>query len=109
MSTIQRIRITSCDSLNNKTPAIAAPVAPIPVQTAYAVPIGISFTDFDNKTKLATIATPVPIVGHNFVKPSVNFSPTAHPISNNPAMKRYIQANILYYPLIFHLNVSSSH
>ena len=37
------------DSPNINTPRIAAPKVPIPVQTAYAVPIGSDLTDKDKK------------------------------------------------------------
>jgi hypothetical protein len=37
---------------------------------------------------LSIRAAPVATVGHSRVKPSVYFSPTAHPISNSPAMKK---------------------
>lgn len=42
----------SADSLKNIIPNIAPPDAPVPVHTAYAIPIGSSFIDNERKRKL---------------------------------------------------------
>src|SRR5687768_1356705 len=42
--------------------------------------------------RLIIIAKTVPTVGHNRVKPSVYFNPTAQPTSSSPAITRMTQA-----------------
>jgi hypothetical protein len=50
---------------------MAVPAAPIPVQTAYAVPTGSVSTAFPRRTKLTISAIAVPAVGIGFENPSV--------------------------------------
>ncbi|SHG48983.1 hypothetical protein SAMN05443144_13019 [Fodinibius roseus] len=72
-------------------------MAPIPVQTAYAIPTGNVFKAKPSKATLRIMETPVKTDGQNFVNPSVYFKPTAQPISNNPATNKYIQDMFLYF------------
>ena len=95
---IKNILMNSFDSPKRIIPSIAVPTAPIPVQIAYAVPIGIDLTAADKKKKLKTIPVTVITLGQSLVNPFVYFNPTAQPISKIPAMKRCIQAML---PQIF--------
>src|SRR3978361_2112924 len=61
------------------------PTAPIPVQTAYAVPNGSERNASVISPKLSAIATRVAAVGQNRVSPSEYFRPNAQAISSNPA------------------------
>jgi hypothetical protein len=79
------ILMTSRDSPNRNMPNIATPTAPMPVHTAYAVPIGIVFMAAESNHKLIAMADTVKSDGTGFVKPSVYLSPIAHPHSNKPA------------------------
>lgn len=49
MNTIQTIRMILMGSLNKIIPNNTVPIVPIPVQIAYAVPIGRLFKDNDKK------------------------------------------------------------
>ena len=60
---------SSFDSPKRTIPSIAVPTAPIPVQTAYAVPTGSSFNEYARSPILITILTIVKTLGQNFVKP----------------------------------------
>jgi hypothetical protein len=79
------------DSSNSNMPKIAVPIAPIPTQTAYAVPTGNDFIAIPSNQTLSTIASTVPTVGQSRVKPSVYFKPIAHTTSNSPAATRIAQ------------------
>ena len=79
------------DSPNKITPAIAVPTAPIPTQTAYAVPTGKDFIAIASNQILVMIAKIVPTVGQSLENPLVYFKPTAQTTSNMPAMTRVIQ------------------
>lgn len=85
MSVMQAMRDAERGSPNIAMPKMATPTAPIPVQTAYPVPTGMVLSACANSAKLPTIATSVPTLGQNLVKPAVNFKPTAQAISSNPA------------------------
>ena len=50
-------------------PQSAVPKTPMPVQTAYTVPIGSVFADIDIRKKLSIRARAVGIVGRIFVNP----------------------------------------
>jgi hypothetical protein len=67
MNAIAVIRAKETGSLNMIIPKIAVPAAPIPVQTAYAVPIGSTFSDQLNREKLPAAKTMKPRLGHSFV------------------------------------------
>src|SRR3546814_426953 len=84
-------------------PRMAVPTAPTPTQTAYAVPTGSDFIAMPSRPRLMTIASTVPTVGHNLVKPSVYFSPIAQPISNSPASTRINQFIIVPSSLLHEL------
>lgn len=71
-------------------PQSTVPTAPIPVQTAYAVPMGSDLAAIPSSPTLMTNAIMVPTLGHKRVNPSVNFRPMAHVISNKAAMIRII-------------------
>jgi len=76
-------------------PAIAVPAAPMPVHTAYEVPIGKPpLIALFRKKKLREIQTMKLSDGHNFVKFSEYFSEIVNPISNNPPMTRNNQGII---------------
>jgi hypothetical protein len=68
------------------------PTAPIPVQTAYAVPKGNERNAIAISPKLSAIATRVAAVGQNLVSPSECFRPKAQAISSKPAAKRAAHA-----------------
>ena len=79
------------DSPSSRIPVMAAPTAPMPVQTAYAVPTGSDRIAQDNNTILTIIAVTVMTLGVRRVKPWVYLRPIAHTTSSRPAMKRMIQ------------------
>jgi hypothetical protein len=66
-------------------PTMMLPTAPIPVQTAYAVPKGSERSASAIKAKLSTIATAVAAVGQNRVSPSEYLRPSAQATSSSPA------------------------
>jgi len=72
--------------LNKTIPKIAVPAAPIPVQTAYAVPIGRVFSDQASNEKLPEAKTKNPMLGQIFVKLFESLSIVAKPTSSNPAV-----------------------
>ena len=89
-------------SLNQRIPTIAVPAAPIPVNIAYAVPIGIVFIALANKKKLIIRNNIVMMDGTSSVKPCASFKPIAHIISVNPAITSRIHANLNH--LIYIIN-----
>lgn len=64
----------------------------MPVQIAYAVPMGNDLSEEASKIKLTAIADIVSAEGSNLLKPSVYLSPTAQQISNSPASIKVNQA-----------------
>lgn len=78
-------------------PKTTVPMAPMPVQIAYADPTGKLLRARPNRATLIIMEMPVKRDGQNFVNPSVYFKPTAQPISNKPAMNKYIQDMISYF------------
>lgn len=92
MSPAQNNRPAVAGSPNKPIPSSTVPTAPIPVQTAYAVPKGRFRKAIPSKKRLAVIDKTVATEGHSFVNPSEYLRPTAQPISNNPARKRISQA-----------------
>jgi len=79
-------------SLSSAMPRIAVPAAPMPTQTAYAVPIGSVRAATASRYMLAMIAAIVKTLGQSLVNPLVYLSPMAQPTSSKPAMMRMIQA-----------------
>jgi hypothetical protein len=92
---IKKSLLKIAGSLNKMMPRLAAPTIPIPVQTAYAVPIGKLFKAVESKKKLAIKAMPVKMLGTGLVQPWVYLSPTAQAISNIPAKIRKSHAEFL--------------
>jgi len=76
-------------SLKYKTPIIKVPAAPIPVHTAYAVPIDISLRESHNKIPLMVIDK-TEIIGPNTLYDGIdaNLRPSGQPISKKPAAIR---------------------
>ena len=77
---------------------MALPIAPIPVQTAYAVPIGNSLVAFTNKIILIVRQIKKPPYQNIEVFPVVSFAlpkQVAKPTSNKPAMINKIQFKII--------------
>ncbi len=72
----------SRDSPNKTIPSAAVPTAPIPVHTAYAVPMGSCFVACPSRITLAVPVASTYTLGHSRVNPCVDFSPTAHATSN---------------------------
>src|SRR6476469_7876823 len=73
-------------------PRRAAPTAPIPTHTPYAVPMGRVFTARPSSATLPSMLRPVRSVGSGRVKPAVYFRPMAQPTSSRPATTRMIHA-----------------
>jgi hypothetical protein len=64
---------------------IAVPAAPIPVQTAYAVPSGIDFIASDKSQKLIVPEIRKSPTKSHFEKPSESFMHDVKPTSKTPA------------------------
>lgn len=64
----------------------------MPVHTAYAIPKGSVLTDKPRNQKLNKLVIMVITEGTSLVKLAEYFNPTAHTISNIPAINRYIHA-----------------
>lgn len=92
----KNILIMDVDSLRNSIPTITVPTAPIAVQQAYAVPKGIPLIACSKKIMLNIRNITVITDGTSFVKPSENFSGTAHNISHIPAIIKYIHEFISF-------------
>jgi hypothetical protein len=92
MKAIAVIRAIETGSLKIIIPKIAVPAAPIPVQTAYAVPIGRTFSDQASREKLPDAKTKNPMLGHIFVKLFESLSIVAKPTSRSPAVMTAIHA-----------------
>lgn len=88
---MQKTLTAALGSPKRSMPIIAVPTAPMPVHTAYAVPIGMDLSEKAMKTMLRTRETIVMAVGSGFVKPSESLRLNAHAISKKPAVKRSIQ------------------
>lgn len=73
-------------SLKYKIPIITVPTAPIPVHTAYAVPIGNSASALFRKIKLNTAQIKKPALHFNTVKFFERFRQVVNPISKQPAI-----------------------
>lgn len=84
----------SVGSLNKIIPMITVPTAPIPVHTAYAVPIGNDNVARYNKNMLMERQTKKPVIHQADVDPVVSLAfpkQVAKPISKKPAMIKRIQ------------------
>mgnify|MGYP007004945804 CR=1 FL=1 len=92
MKAIAEIRATDTGSLKKIIPTIAVPAAPIPVQTAYAVPTGRTLSDQLSSEKLPAANTKNPKLGQSLVNPLESLSIVAKPTSRNPAVMTAIQA-----------------
>jgi hypothetical protein len=86
MKAIAVMRAIETGSLKTIIPRIAVPAAPMPVHTAYAVPIGRTLSDQASKEKLPDANTKNPMLGHTFVKLLESFNIVAKPTSSNPAV-----------------------
>lgn len=74
-------------SLKIAMPRANAPTAPIPVHTAYAVPIGMTFCATSRNAPLSAMHTTANAiqVQRSPLSASPNFSPTGQPHSKSPA------------------------
>ena len=88
----KNIRAAVAGSLKITIPSTTAPRAPIPVQTAYAVPMGKVFTAWAKSQTLAAIAATVRTEYPTLVKPSDSFIAVTQTISRHPAANRQIHA-----------------
>ena len=86
INAIAVMRAIDTGSLKTIIPKIAVPAAPIPVQTAYAVPIGRTFRDQASNEKLPDAKSRNPILGQIFVKLFESLSIVAKPTSRRPAV-----------------------
>ena len=92
MNAIAEMRAIDTGSLKITIPRIAVPAAPIPVQTAYAVPMGRVLRDQASNEKLPEANTRNPMLGHILVKLFESLSIVAKPTSNSPAVMTAIHA-----------------
>ncbi len=86
MKAIAVMRPREIGSLKRNIPKSAVPAAPIPVQTAYAVPMGSTFSDQLNREKLPAAKTIKPRLGQSLVKPFESLSIVAKPTYSKPAV-----------------------
>jgi hypothetical protein len=84
-------RRTAVDSPKSTIPATTPPTAPIPVQMAYAVPIGIVRIEIERNHILNIIDMIHPTTGSGLRNPSEYFNATAHKTSKHPANPKKIQ------------------
>ena len=84
---IQRIGILG--SPKTKTPRVKVPTAPMDVQTAYAVPIGIPFNEYQSRSPLNAMLVPAKAKPQIFIPGLLDsFNPRGQPISKTPAINR---------------------
>ncbi len=88
---MQPIRTRPAGSPSIAMPHTNPPTAPMPVQTAYTVPMGNARNDWDMQNMLAPIAAKVAMLASGRVKPSLCFSTTTQTISNSPAVLSHAQ------------------
>lgn len=96
----KKIRQKVAGSLNTKIPTRTIPTAPIPVQTAYAVPIGNTCVALYNRIMLIERHAKNPNIQYIEIFPVVSFALPKHeanPTSKSPAMTSKIQlmSNVL--------------
>ncbi len=93
----KKIRQKYAGSLNTNIPTRTLPTAPIPVQTAYAVPIGNSLVTFTNKIILIVRHIKKPKYQNTAIFPEDSFAlpkQAAKPTSKSPATTSRIQFNL---------------
>lgn len=81
-------------SLKKRMPIKTVPTAPIPVQTAYAVPIGMVFVAFINSNMLTDNVIKKPVYHQYDVAPVVSLAfpkQDAKATSSNPAITKIIK------------------
>src|SRR5688572_25449998 len=88
-------RQKSEDSLKKNMPTITVPAAPIPVQTAYPVPIGIVCMALFSRKKLIEMQIKKPTLHFQLLKLSESFRQVVKPTSNSPAIMRISQAILI--------------
>ncbi len=91
---IKKILQKSAGSLKIKTPTKTVPTAPIPVQTAYAVPIGNVCVALYNNSMLMVRQIKNPIIHKTAVVPEFSLAlpkQVAKPTSNKPPIISKIQ------------------
>ena len=93
------IRVSDTGSLTKIIPKMAVPAAPMPVHTAYAVPIGKTLSDQAKSEKLPEAKIRNPIVGHTLVKLFESLSIEANPTSSMPAVITAIHAILKFYQI----------
>jgi hypothetical protein len=96
MNAIAEMRAIDTGSLKMTIPRIAVPAAPIPVQTAYAVPMGRVLRDQASNEKLPDAKSRNPMLGQIFVKLLESLSIVAKPTSRRPAVITAIQATLYF-------------
>lgn len=84
----KKSRHKSVGSPNQKMPIKAVPNAPMPVQTAYAVPKGIVLRLKESAEKLKIERSKKATVGPVREKLSDSLRKVVKPISNNPAISK---------------------
>ncbi len=95
---MKKTRQKVAGSLKIKIPTSTLPTAPIPVQTAYAVPIGSSLVTFTSKTMLIVRQTKNPAYQKIIVFPDDSLAfprQVAKATSNKPAIINSIQFILL--------------
>ncbi len=103
----KNIRHKFTGSLKKIIPIITVPTAPIPVHTAYAVPIGKCSKDLIKKYILATMQIAKEVYHKYISLPVVSFALPkldAKPTSNKPAITKKIQL-ILYFHFLLNLHL----
>lgn len=98
--TIKKILQKLMGSLKKKIPIKTVPTAPIPVHTAYAVPIGKVWVAFISRSILIVREIKNPANQKYIVVPDVSFTfpkQDANATSNNPATIKIIQFIITYF------------
>lgn len=98
-NTLQKV----AGSLKTRIPTITLPTAPIPVHTAYAVPIGNSFVALTKSNMLIDRQNKNPPYQNHMVVPDVSLAfprQAANATSNKPAIMSRIQFNLLQFFII---------
>ena len=99
--TIERINVLRkntrqkvAGSRKTKMPNNTAPTAPMPVQTGYAMPMGIVCVAFAKSTALSTYSAAKPEIHSQYSVPTASLvfpRQNVKPVSQRPAMIRIIQ------------------
>jgi len=95
MSASEANRSSVRGSPSNRIPNAAAPSAPMPVHTAYAVPTGNVRTASASRYIEPAIATSVTTLATGLVKPCEYLRPTAQTVSSTPATMSIAQARFM--------------